>query len=985
MKILVVEDNEDSRILLVKQLRAYGHEVMAAADGVEALQQALAETPDILISDIMMPKMDGYQLCQKCKQNDKLKDIPFVFYTATYTKEEDEKLGLSLGANSFIRKPTEPDVLIQMLSEIVEKVKSDALVPAKVAPLEPSLFLSEYTKRIVAKLEDKVAQLETEITKRRQVEEALQIAEVNFHNSLDNSPLGIRIVTAEGELLYANPSILDIYGYSSVNELKATPRKERYTPKSYAEHQERIQRRKLGKPVPSSYEVRIVRKDSEIRHLLVFRKAVVWNGEIQYQSVYQDITERKRTEEEIRLLLTMTQAVSESQDFYSGLEIAIRKVCETTGWNFGEAWVPSHDGQVLERSPAWYSSTNGLEKFRKLSEEFTFLPNVGLPGRVWSSKQPEWTPDVSAESKAVFLRAQIALECGLKAGFGVPIIANGQVLSVLVFFMLEPREEDNRLVELVSAAAMQLGSVIQRKQAEQALQESEQRYQDLFDSTYDMIQSVTLDGHFVFVNKAWRQTLGYTEAEISDLNLFKIIHPESLSHCQELFSKVIAGESIRNVEVTFIAKNGRLIQLEGNATPRFVGGKVIATQGFFHDITERKRAEKALMESEEKYRTLFESMLNGFSYCKIMVDENNQPIDFVHLEVNDAFERLIGLKREAVIGKRITEVIPGIKEAKTDLISIYGKVALTGQEIRFDFYFEHLEKWFTVSVYSPQKGYFVTIFDEITERKQAEEERSRLYEELKALNLELEERVKERTGQLEEAVQTAEVANRAKSDFLASMSHELRTPLNAIIGFSQVLLEQYFGKLNEKQTEYVTDVLESGQHLLSLINDILDLSKIEAGKVELELSRVKIKGLLEGSLVMIKEKALVHGISLDSDTAGDLEIMMDERRIKQVMFNLLSNAGKFTPDGGAISVEGKTEGKELIISVSDTGIGIAPEEKERIFEEFYQTTAIIKNKPPGTGLGLPVTRSIVEMHGGRIWVESGGPDKGSRFTFTLPI
>jgi len=284
-------------------------------------------------------------------------------------------------------------------------------------------------------------------------------------------------------------------------------------------------------------------------------------------------------------------------------------------------------------------------------------------------------------------------------------------------------------------------------------------------------------------------------------------------------------------------------------------------------------------------------------------------------------------------------------------------------------------------------GYQSAVLD-ITERKQTEEELSSLYEELKALNLELEERVKERTKQLEEAVQAAEVANRAKSDFLASMSHELRTPLNAVIGFSQVLQEQYFGKLNEKQTEYVTDIMESGQHLLSLINDILDLSKIEVGKMELELSGVKIKDLLESSLVMVKEKALVHRIDLDIDTTGDLEgleIMADERRIKQVVFNLLSNATKFTPDGGTITIKGRKEGKELIISVSDTGIGIAPEEQEKVFEEFYQTSGTIKDKTPGTGLGLPVTKSIVEMHAGRIWVESEGPDKGSRFTFTLPI
>ena len=228
-----------------------------------------------------------------------------------------------------------------------------------------------------------------------------------------------------------------------------------------------------------------------------------------------------------------------------------------------------------------------------------------------------------------------------------------------------------------------------------------------------------------------------------------------------------------------------------------------------------------------------------------------------------------------------------------------------------------------------------------------------------------------------------EVANRHKSEFLANMSHELRTPLNAIIGFSEVLLTKMFGDVNPKQTEYLEDVLSSGKHLLSLINDILDLSKIEAGRMELELSKFSLASAIESGLVIVRERAARHGIRVSIALPPALpEVEADERKVKQILYNLLSNAVKFTPDGGRVEVSAHAESDDVRVDVRDTGIGIAPEDQDRVFEEFRQVGR--ERSREGTGLGLTLTKRFVELHGGRIWLEST-PGKGSVFSFTLPL
>ncbi len=320
-------------------------------------------------------------------------------------------------------------------------------------------------------------------------------------------------------------------------------------------------------------------------------------------------------------------------------------------------------------------------------------------------------------------------------------------------------------------------------------------------------------------------------------------------------------------------------------------------------------------------------------------------------------------------------------------------------------------------------------------------QRKRSDDELLEAREQLEKRVKERTVQLvkanealqeqiavrqhaqeemKHAKEAAETASQAKTDFLANMSHELRTPLNHIIGFSELIVDKKFGDINAAQEEYLNDVLESSRHLLSLINDILDLSKIEAGKLEIEWTDVRLDELFERSLNMVKNKALNHGIQLSLDVAGaPPTIRADERKLKQVMYNLLSNAVKFTPNGGRVCLATRiveccvragrrwvnpeelkvieTEDQRpntaltdklhkcLEVSVSDTGIGLRAGDLKRIFRPFEQADGSLSRRYEGTGLGLSLTKKLVELHGGRIWAESGGEEEGSTFRFVIPL
>ena len=549
----------------------------------------------------------------------------------------------------------------------------------------------------------------------------------------------------------------------------------------------------------------------------------------------------------------------------------------------------------------------------------------------------------------------------------------GQGAAVGKTLDLEARRKDGKEISVrLSLSALQMKSAwhavgilrdsTELKRAEETLWKSEERFRTLADSTFEGI-IIHDKGEILDVNKSFLQMIGSESDEVIGKNMVDFVAPE----LRELVVRHMQTGSDEAIEFEVMRKDGTPLTMEAagkTITHKNKPARVVA----LHNITERKRAEDALRDSEEKHKLLFDSAGDA-----IFVVDAKARI----LAVNPLACERLGYTHAELMSMTIEQV-----DSQAEAQHAPDRMALLIEHGHLAFETIHKRKdgsLIPTDVISRQiiwdgQPAIMSICRDITERKEIELGLKNAHEDLEALAEELKH------------------SARVKSDFLASMSHELRTPLNAVIGFSQVLQDLDFGPLNDKQKEYVLDILESGKHLLSLINDILDLSKVEAGKMELQLSPVVVGDLLVGSLVMIKEKAMKHGITLKTDIPEELshfEMLADERKFKQILFNLLSNASKFTPDGGAITLSARRmaegAGEVIQVSVKDTGIGITPENQGKVFESFYQVLGGLTNKTSGTGLGLPLARSFAKLHGGRMWVENEGEGTGSQFNFTLPV
>ncbi len=519
---------------------------------------------------------------------------------------------------------------------------------------------------------------------------------------------------------------------------------------------------------------------------------------------------------------------------------------------------------------------------------------------------------------------------------------------------------------LLAAAAAE------RRAAERAVSESEKRFRAVVEDQTDLICRFKPDGLLTFVNEAFCRFHGKRTDELIGTNFFQTLSEEDAAIPLSYINSLPGDEPVVSFDHRLHSPDRQVVWHQYRVRRLFgEQGDTREFQAVIQDITKRKQSEQISRASEEKYRSLIDNIPD-------VVWTANLNRDLIYISGN----------AEKVLGYSSEELLKGGRQLWLDRIHPED-AARVGEAYRG--LFAKREKFDVEYRICRKDGEWIWLYDRALATRMREGAMC-----ADGIFLDITER-RQAEAAIQHAKDAAESANLAKSQFLANMSHELRTPLNAIIGFSEILADRTFGDLNDRQLKYSNNILNSGRHLLQLINDILDLAKVEAGRAELMSHTFNVTKALSEVQTIVKTLANKKHISLEFETAADLpSLFADEAKFKQIMYNLLSNAIKFTPDGGKVFVAAAVQtaagdgsspaGEFLRVAVSDTGVGIKVNDQARIFKEFEQVDSSYGRQQQGTGLGLALTKKLVEMHGGRIWVESEGVEgKGSTFTFLIPV
>jgi PAS domain S-box-containing protein len=639
---------------------------------------------------------------------------------------------------------------------------------------------------------------------------------------------------------------------------------------------------------------------------------------------------------------------------------------------FLEALSPELIGSILLLDPDGIHLRHGAapslpREFIEAIDGSAIGSGAGSCGTAAFRAKPVWVSDIVTDPLWVDYR-HLALPLGFRACWSTPILdGQQQVLGTFALYRRRPgppSRRDRALIDMVTPlAAVAIG----RSRAESALRESEQRFEAFMGASPAISWITDSQGRHVYMNPAWEREFGLRRDDFIGRTAFDLV-PEAKAHeIRKSDAQVLESRRAMEIFEDETVIGGRTVYWHCVKFPFqsltgewFIGGVAI-------NRTRRTHAERALKASEERYRATLDGTLEG---CQLI------GFDWRYLYVNGAAAGHNRRPAAELLGRTVLEAWPGMDGAPVFMMMqrCMNERLAVHDEIEFVFP-DGSSGWFDVRCQPVPEGIFVLSID-ISERHAAEVE-------LRQLNATLEHKVAERTAELEAARTRAESADRLKSAFLATMSHELRTPLNSIIGFTGIVLKELAGPLNAEQTKQLGMVRGSARHLLELINDVLDLSKIEAGQLAVRAEPFDLTGVLDRVVESTRPFAQTRGLALETALpAGPIPMVSDRRRVEQILLNVVNNALKFT-DTGSVRITVDVQPRVVQIQVADTGIGIKPEDLAGLFQPFKQVDTGLAREHEGTGLGLAICRRLVELLGGEITATSEWA-RGSVFRISLP-
>ena len=765
----------------------------------------------------------------------------------------------------------------------------------------------------------------------RRADESLQKSEKRFRAVTESAIDSIITTDAQGVILEWNHAASHLFGFAKEEAVGRTI--EMIIPSRYRQaHAHGLQRYlQGGKPALIGTVASLTAMRRNGSEFPIELSLSTWKNDdaVYFTSIIRDVSERKRADERLSAILEEKEAIFQS------IQVGIALVC----------------GRTI------------MDCNRRLEEIFGYT-NSKLIGkssaRLYSSLE---------NFDAIGVRAYEAL--GRGQSFSEEVLLrrrNGEIFwGAITGCALDPTRPKEGSIWICADISARKHSEIEMRKLERAVEQSSVS-----------IIITNRDATIEYANPAFLRTSGYTHEEVIGQNpSFLQSGKTSPETYKSLWNTILAGKEWNGLLLNR-RKNGELFWVDTAISPIVdENGVITHFLAIKEDITQHKLIEEALLESEAQYRALFDGLLGGFAMHEIICDESGTPCDYRFLAVNRGFERLIGMSADQVIGKTVLELMP---KTEKNWIERYGQVALTGASVEFESFAAALGKHFEVRAYSPQQGQFAVIFHDITERKKAQQE-------LDAYKTDLEKLVEARTADLEQALEKAKAADRAKDEFLANMSHEIRTPMNAIIGFSGLALNKV---TDAEQKDYLEKIHLSGESLLGVINDVLDLSKIAAGMMALEHTEFSLDGVISRVFSVAGLRAEEKELKVSYRVADDVppRLLGDPLRLNQILMNLVGNAVKFT-DSGCVSlsvgVVSRAEGKVLLsFEVNDSGIGMDAEQLGKLFKVFSQGDASITRKYGGTGLGLVICKKLIDMQGGSIKVRSD-PGIGSTFWFSVSL